>query len=137
MSRTVILDNEAVQALLSPSHRKHARALAAVRVVVTRKKKGPVITVVVPAAVRVEAGWSRTDPRAAFINLLGILDVPLNGAASDVAAGLVATYGVSVADAHVGAVVAAAAARGPVTVVTSDPKDIRTVAGAEVTIVTL
>ncbi len=136
MTTTVMLDNEAVQALLSVSHPKHAEALTSVQVVTHRRRTGRPMRLLVPTAVRVEAGWDRTAPAAAFINRLGILDIPLDGAAADVAAALVATHHVSVADAHVGAALRTTA--GPVTILTSDPGDMRTVAGTkDVVIVTL
>jgi len=136
VTTTVVLDNEAVQALLSVRHPKHARTLSSVQVVTDRRRNDRPTRLLVPTAVRVEAGWDRTAPAAAFINRLGIVDVPLDRAAADVAAALVATHHVSVADAHVGAALRTVA--GPVTVVTSDPGDMRTVAGtADVVIVTL
>lgn len=136
MTTTVILDNEAVQALLSVAHPKHARAFASVRAVTARRRNDRPMRLLVPTAVRVEAGLDRTAPAAAFINRLGILDVPLDGAVADVAAALVATHHVSVADAHVGAALRTVA--GPVTILTSDPGDMRTVAGTkDVVIVTL
>ncbi len=138
MTRTIILDNESVQALMSVTHGKHRKALAQVQVVATRKKKGAGVKVVVPTTVRAEAGWDRTAPAAALINLLGIIDVPLDRTSTDVAASLAATHDVSVADAHMGATISLWAGAGPVTVVSSDPHDTRTVAGsAGVVIVTL
>lgn len=132
MTGTVVLDNEAVQALRLVSHPKHRRALAHVEVVATRNRKARrAVSVVVPTAVRVEAGWDRSDPASAFINLLGIRDVPLGGAVADRAATLVGELGVSVAHAHLGAVVEGLPeAERPVTVVSSDPGDMRLVAGA-------
>ncbi|MEO5679843.1 MAG: hypothetical protein ABIS47_09245 [Acidimicrobiales bacterium] len=138
MTSTVILDNEAVQALLSVSHPKHPRALAHVQVIVSRKKKGVPTKVVVPTAVRAEAGWDRTDAGAAFINLLGILDVSLDRASANIAASIVSKHHVSVADAHLGAAISTFAGTGQITVVTSDPADMRTVAGTtDMVIVTL
>ena len=136
MTSTVVLDNEAVQALLSVRHPKHAQALRSVQVVTDRQRTDRRIRLLVPTAVRVEAGWDRTAPAAAFINRLGIADVALDKAVADVAAALVATHHVSVADAHIGA--ALRTVTGPVTIVTSDPDDMRTVAGTkDVVIVTL
>ena len=65
----VLLDNEAVQALADPRHRKHRTALAVFEVVAQRKKRGAVVDTAVPTGVRVEAGWDRTGPGAAFLNL--------------------------------------------------------------------
>ncbi len=138
MTRTVILDNEPVQALMSVRHPKHSRALAHMQVVASRKKKGVRLQVVVPTAVRVEAGWDRTAPGAAFINLLRIADAALDTATANRAATLRSAHAVSVADAHVGAVITASAEVGPVTVLSSEPDDMRTVAGAaEVVVVAM
>jgi hypothetical protein len=78
MSWTILLDNEAVQALADPSHRKHRRAVGYAQVVISRKARGAAVTVAVPAAVRVEAGWDRTAPAWAFVNRLRIADIPLD-----------------------------------------------------------
>lgn len=125
--RTVVLDNEAVQALRATGHPKHAHVVAHVQVVAQRKRKAIPLEVVVPAAVRAEAGWDRRAPAAALINQLRISDVPLDSTNANVAAELVTRLGVSVADAHVGATVQAVAGRGSVTIITSDPKDMAAV----------
>jgi predicted nucleic acid-binding protein len=137
---TVILDNEAVRALWSPEHRKHRRGLSHVQVTAMRKRKGRrAAEIVVPVSVRVEAGWDRTDARAAFINLLGIRDAPLDKESGNRAAAISVERRVSVADAHVGATAQLVRVdTGPVTIISSDPDDMRAVAGPRhVTIVKL
>lgn len=131
MTGTVILDNEAVQALWSAKHPKHRRALGYVQVIAVRKRKGRrAARVLVPTAVRVEAGWDRSAPEAAFINLLGIVDAPLDGVAANRAAAIARQHQVSVTDAHVGATLQLLPdGSGPVTIVSSDAKDMSTVAG--------
>ncbi len=62
MSQLVILDNEAVLALADPGHRKHRQVVSQAQVVADRKRRAAAIQVVVPTAVRVEAGWDRTSP---------------------------------------------------------------------------
>jgi hypothetical protein len=119
--RTIILDNEAVQALIDPSHRKHRVVMAHLAAVGVRRRRGDDVSAVVPTAVRVEAAWDRTDPRRADVNRMRITDKALDGAAADRAAEIVARTGVGVADAHVGAVVAVV--DGEVVVLTSDPDD--------------
>lgn len=119
--RTIILDNEAVQALSQPVHAKHRAVVAHLAGVVTRRRKGTAVTVVVPTAVRVEAAWDRSDPRAPAVKRFRVLDRPLDTKAADIAAGIVGRTGVSVADAHVGAVVQTVT--GEVVVLTSDPDD--------------
>jgi predicted nucleic acid-binding protein len=98
------------------------------QVVASRKHRAAAIEIVVPTAVRVEAGWDRTSPAWAFPNRLRIADIPLDAANASTAAAIRSRTGVSVADAHLGAVIQSAPA-GQITVVTSDPGDMRLVAG--------
>jgi predicted nucleic acid-binding protein len=128
MTHLVVLDNEAVQALASPRHPKHQRVLAHMEAVERRKRRAAAISLRVPAAVRVEAGWDRTSPQWAFVNRLRITDVPLDTAHANAAAAIHEQAQVSVADAHIGATVQSAL-NADITVVTSDPADIRRVAG--------
>lgn len=137
MSRLVLLDNEAVHALRDPAHRKHRRVLGEVRIIAVRTARSLPVSVAVPAAVRVEAGWDRTAAAWAFVNQLRIADVPLDTSHADTAAGIAKRTGVSVADAHLGAAIQAADA-DQVTVITSDPGDMRKVAeGRQVNVVAL
>ena len=129
MIHTVVFDNDAVQAILRTAHRKHRHVLALVAVAAQRKRGGADVNLVVPTTVRVEAGWDRSSPRAATANRLRILDVALDARLGNIAIGLRGGNPVSVVDAHVGAAAQTAPA-GPVTVVTSDPDDIRLVCGA-------
>ena len=70
-------------------------------------------------------GWDRTAPAAAAIDRLGIIDAAVDGPLADVAARIAADTGVSVADAHVGAVVRALDESADDGVaLTSDPQDI-------------
>jgi predicted nucleic acid-binding protein len=137
MSRLVLLDNEAVQALASPGHPKHRKVISLVQVVASRKRQAVRISLAVPTAVRVEAGWDRTSPSWAFANRLRVADNPLDTVHANAAAALQGAAGGSVADAHLGA--AALAAPGTqVTIVTSDPSDMKRVAdGRDVTIVAI
>jgi hypothetical protein len=65
-------------------------------VVTDRKRRAEPIRVVVPTAIRVEAGWDRTAPDGAFPNHLRIADVSPRPPFKPT--------GVSVADAHLGSV---------------------------------
>lgn len=90
----------------------------------------------IPTAVRVEAGWDRTDPTWAFANRLRIRDEALDPTQANQASAIRRRTGVSVADAHLGAVIQATAE--PVTVLPNDPDDIRAAAGDQpTTIVTI
>jgi predicted nucleic acid-binding protein len=124
VTRIVVLENEAVQALMSVNHPKHRPVLAHVEVVAARKKKAVALDVFAPTAVRAEAGWDRTSQHAAFINLLRIRDAPLDTNSADLAAAIVSAHGVSVADAHIGAVIQARDGTGAITVLSSDPHDV-------------
>jgi hypothetical protein len=127
MSRLVVLDNEAVQALRDPAHSKHRRVVSHVQVVASRKRRAEAIGILVPTAVRVEAGWDRTSPAWAFPNRLRTADSPLDTQSADTAAGVRARTGVSVANAHIGAVMRARRDT-QLTVITSDPGDMRLLA---------
>jgi predicted nucleic acid-binding protein len=108
-----------------------------VQVVASRKRRAMPITVAVPTAVRVEAGWGRNSPAWAFLNRLRIADVPLDAACANAAASIRHPAQVSVADAHIRAVVQSASAER-ISVITSDPADMRRIAGDRtVTIVTI
>jgi len=129
MNHTVVLDNEAVQALSSPDHPKHNRVVSHVQVVATRKKKAEQVAIVVPTSVRVEAGWDRTDPSWAFVNRLGVADVGLDAALANAASAIRVRVGVdiSVVDSHIGAVIQSLPSQR-LTVISSDPDDMRAVA---------
>jgi predicted nucleic acid-binding protein len=126
MTRLVVLDNEAVQALASPRHPKHKRALSYVEVVERRKRNAATISLLAPTSVRVESGWDRTSAQWAFLNRLRIIDACLDSASANAAAAIRERVQVSVADAHIGATVQTAP-DADITVVTSDPEDIRKV----------
>lgn len=137
MIHLVLLDNEAVQALGHPDHAKHRRVVSYVQVVAHRKQRAKPIYAAVPTCVRVEAGWDRTAPASAFLNRLRVVDVPLDTAGANVAARIRHEPGVSVPDAHLGAVIQTSTSQ-KLTVITSDPKDMRAIAGTgDVTIVAL
>lgn len=137
MSARVLLDNEAVQALGSPRHPKHRRVLAHVQVIAQRKRRAVQTCISVPTTVRVEAGWDRNSASWSFANLLRITDEPLDTAQANTAASIRQGSEVSVADAHLGAVIRSAGA-DRVAVITSDPADVRAVAGDRaVTVVTI
>lgn len=135
MSRVILLDNEAVQALADPAHPKHLRAVSHAQVAVSRRARALPLSVAVPTAVRVEAGWDRTSPSWAFINRLRIADIPLDLVHANAAAGIRNRTGFSVTDAHLGAAIRSA---DQVTVLTSDPCDMHVVAeGKHIEVVAL
>jgi hypothetical protein len=137
MSHLILLDNEAVQALSHPSHPKHQRVINYVQVVADRKRRTDPIQMAVPTSVRVEAGWDRTSPDAAFVNRLRITDIALDTAQANLSAAIRRRIKVSVTDAHVGAAINSSVSQR-ISVITSDADDIRAVAGSrDVTIVSI
>ncbi len=128
--RSIVLDNEAVQALFDPTHRKHRAVLAHLEVRNQRQRRRQVVVqVLVPVAVRVEAGWDRTAPTAADINRISAaVDIDLRHAGADRAVQLRQATSVSVVDATVGQ--AAEAAPQPAVVLTSDTGDMTRLAAA-------
>ena len=127
--QTVVLDNEAVEALADVHHSKHTALLAVLEVTNERRTRTQTPRVVVPTTVRVEAGWDRTAPSSATINRISrAVDHALDGAAANRCVQLrrqVPTA--SVVDATV-AEAAESAAGQPVTIVTSDADDLRRLA---------
>jgi hypothetical protein len=120
--RTIILDNEAVQALLDATHRKHRAVLAYIEVRNERQRRRTRLDVLVSVAVRIEAGWDRTAPAAADINRISAaIDVDLHRLAADRCVQLRSTTNVSVVDATVGQ--AAESADHPAVILTSDVDD--------------
>ncbi len=120
---TIVLHNEAVQALADPLHPKHRRVVAHLQGIVDRRRRGRDVAALVPTSVRVEAGWDRSRPGAAAVNRFRVRDHVLDGPSADLAASIVAAGLVaSVADAHVGATVRNAPAEDFI-VLTSDPLD--------------
>jgi hypothetical protein len=123
LTRTLILDNEPVQALLHPHHPKHRSAMAYLEVSALRnRRKAGALSVVVPTTVRVEAGWDRSASRSATANRLPIADDALGTGSADRAAHLRNTLEISPADAHIGAIVQAA--QGEISILTSDVDDL-------------
>ncbi|WP_219417298.1 hypothetical protein [Pseudonocardia nigra] len=137
--KSVLLDNEAVQSLLDVRHAKHRRVLAAVEAVLARgRRHGGSVRLVVPTTVRVEAGWDRRPASAAIVNRLRIVDAPLDRIAADRAADIRTMLRVSVANAHLAAVLQES--DGPFAVLTSDVEDVRSIVGhlgVEVNVVAL
>ena len=133
--RTVVLDNEAVQALTDTSSHKHRLVVAHLAGVAARRRRGRTTEVVVPTAVRVEAAWNRTAPSAAAINRFPVRDHVLDAGSADIAALIQGASSTGVADAHLGAAVRSLSST-EVVVLTSDPHDIAAVCSpSDVTIV--
>ena len=138
-ARTIVFDNEAVQAMADPAHPKHRRVMAAVQAAAGRNlRRAGSVSLVVPTTVQVEAGWDRRRPRRAALNRLRVTRPRLDGQTADEAAEVVSAVGVTPAHAHLAVTLKSTAP--PHAVLTSDASDIRPVAdhvGARVTVVTI
>jgi predicted nucleic acid-binding protein len=121
--RTIVLDNEAVQALTDSTHTQHRTVVAHLAAAASRRRRGTVVNAVVPTTVRVEAGWDRTTPGAAAINRFRLDDHGLDAPTANLAASIQRRCGLGPADAHIGATVRSVSS-GDVIVLTSDPTDI-------------
>ena len=137
MTQLVVLDSEAVTALHDRQHHRHREVVSHVQVIAQRKRRAEAIEAVVPTTVRVESGWDRRAATWAFLNGLRITDSALDAALANAAAAIRDTPAISVADAHIGALIQTTSAQR-ITVLTSDPGDIRQVAGVKpITVVPL
>jgi len=108
--------------LTHPGHRKHRIVVAHLAGVVARCRKGARVIAAAPTTVRVEAGWDRSDPTAAFVNRFRVVDLSLDTDRADTAAEILRRTGVSVADAHICAVALTSSADA-IVVLTSDSGD--------------
>lgn len=128
--RTVVLDNEAVGALTDVHHPKHRTVLALLEVTNQRRGRKQELQVVVPTAVRVEAGWDRNDPASSHVNRISrAVDFNLDAPVANRCVRLSRLVPeASVVDVTV-AQAAEAAALQPATIITSDADDITSLVG--------
>lgn len=121
LSSSIVLDHEAVQALLDHDSTKHRIVRAHLRASATRRKRKEIVNIVAPASARVEAGWVSSKPSVALADMIPTKDHPLDRVAANKAAGVRLRTGVSVVDAHVAVAADDLATIGlSVTVLTSD-----------------
>jgi hypothetical protein len=127
---SLVLDNEAVAALLDVGHHKHGRVVAVLAELNgrdrRRRRRTPIL---VPTTVRLEAGWDRSRAAAANANrITRAIDHVIDTQAADRAIQLRQTTRVSLVDATIGH--ALEVAPQPVAVLTSDVDDMRRLAAA-------
>lgn len=130
VTRHLVLDNEAAVALLSADEHNPKRAAVIAAIAAANGRR------VVPSAVRVEAGWDRSQPRAANANRLVKTDDVLDAGGADRAVQLrSAVPSASVVDATVAVATVAVAANAAnaanevVEILTSDKPDLMALAG--------
>lgn len=120
---TIVLDNEAAQALADIHHTKHRAVLTYVYAATRRSHRRAVrAEVLVPTAVRVEASIDRNAPAMAAFGRLRVVDVPLDSVRANGAVRLRALAGGSAVDACVAEL--ATSLEGNVTVLTADLTDV-------------
>lgn len=98
----VILDNEAVQAILRENHPKFRSVAARIEAARWRAHSRTRLSLHVPTTVQVEAGWDRTSASAARLNRYPIRLDALDREHANEAARVVTEARVSPAHAHVG-----------------------------------
>lgn len=122
---TVVLDNEAVQALADPAHHKHRSMIARLRAVAVLHDRRTRAEVVTPTAVRVEAGAARSDPSASALGRFQVTDLALDSRRAERCIELSQAAGGSVVDATVAQAAEEHAEAGRlVTVLTADLTDL-------------
>ena len=122
---TAVLDNEPLQALADPTHRKHRDVLRLLEAVAQRRtRRADAASVVVPTVVRLEAGVDRHAPASAALGRFRVRDEPLTGARTD--RGVVLHAAAGGAPAHVATAQLAEeyADTSTVTIYTADMTDI-------------
>jgi len=130
----LVLDNEAVQALMDRQHPKHVRVVAHLSAAGARKKgRAEISYVKVPATVMVEAGWDRRDRQLADLNRLHPEVDPLDEPRSRECIHLMRLRRVGVVDTHVAA--AANSQTDHVAVLTSDRDDMEALTDSHVTVI--
>lgn len=121
--RHLVVDSEAVSALLSTRSSDPKRAELVLAIAASNGRR------VAPTAVRVEAGWRRSDPRAAAANRLVTDDDTLDRAGADRAVALRrAVAAASIVDATVIVAAERLPAGDVVEVLTSDLPDLTALA---------
>ena len=121
---TLVLDNEAVQALSDVRHAKHRAVIARLLALSVLHERAARAEVVTTTAVRVEAGVTRSAPAAAALGRFQVRDVALDTARADRCVELSAAGG-SVVDATVAQAAEEHAEAGRlVTVLTADLTDL-------------
>ena len=120
-----VLDNEAARAAADSSHPKHRRLLS-----VLQASERDRVHVVVPTAVRVEAGVVTSSPKASGLGRLHVEDAALTSQRADRAIELRAGLSASAVDATVAQVAEEHALAGAlVTGYTSDVRDLEQLCG--------
>ena len=123
VTRHLVLDNQAVYALLSMAEHHPTRKQVVTAITAANGRR------VVPTAVRAEAGWRRADPAAAYANQLVGDDDILDGFGADRVVELMqAVEGASLVDAAVVVAAERIGLPGVVEILTSDQPDLEALA---------
>jgi hypothetical protein len=126
---TLVLDNEALQALADRHHAKHRVMLEKIAAVKYESRRGASVRVVTPTAVRVEALVSRQAAETATLGRFNVQDVPLDGTRADRCVALAAAATATAVDATVAEAAESQARTRRVSVYTSDVADLTRLVG--------
>ena len=124
-SIVAVLDNEPLQALADPAHRKHRAVVRLMEAIAQRQgRRGRAASVVVSTVVRLEAGVVRQAPSSAALGRLGVRDEVLSASRADRAVALRRAAGGAPADAATAQLAEEFARESKVTVYTADLTDL-------------
>lgn len=126
---TVVLDNEALQALADPRHRKHQVMLEKIAAVKYESGRGASVRVVTPTAVRVEAHVSRQGAGTATLGRFRVQDISLDSTRADRCVALAVAAAATAVDATVAEAAESEARTRRVSVYTSDVGDLTRLVG--------
>lgn len=126
---TVVLDNEALQALADPRHRKHQVMLEKIAAVKYESGRGASVRVVTPTAVRVEAHVSRRSAGTATLGRFRVQDISLDSTRADRCVALAVAAAATAVDATVAEAAESEARTRRVSVYTSDVGDLTRLVG--------
>jgi hypothetical protein len=121
---SLVLDNEALQALANPRHPKHRVMLEKIAAVKYESSRGASVRVVTPTAVRVEALVSRRTPATAGLGRFNVQNIALDSTRADRCVALGTASTASAVDATVAEAAESEARTGNVSVYTSDVADL-------------
>lgn len=126
---SVVLDNEALQALADPRHRKHQVMLEKIAAVKYECGRGASVRVVTPTAVRVEALVSQQNAGTATLGRFRVQEIPLDATRADRCVALAVVARGTTVDATVAEAAEGEARTRQVSVYTSDVGDLTRLIG--------
>lgn len=124
LAASLVLDNEALQALADLRHPKHRVMLEKIAAVKYESARGASVRVVTPTAVRVEALVSRQSTGTASLGRFHVQDIALDATRADRCIALAGAASATAVDATVAETAESEARTRRVSVCTSDVEDL-------------